>query len=228
MRSRTATAGPSSTPASARRIARPAGKRRWPGPLGGRPITRVICTHMHPDHIGLAGWLCERFDAPLLMTRLEYVTGRMLFADTGPAPESGRGLLAGRRLGRGPDRTLPPDLRHVRPRACRPMPASYRPAERGRGPVASAARTGRIVIGNGHSPEHACLWRKSDDVFIVGRPDPAAHLVQHLRLADRAAADPLDDWLTSLDGWATCCPTRPSSCPATASPSPASCRASRP
>ena len=60
------------------------------GPLGGRPVTRVICTHMHPDHIGLAGWLCERFAAPLVMTRLEYVTARMLLADTGrPAPEDG-------------------------------------------------------------------------------------------------------------------------------------------
>ena len=61
------------------------------GALEGRPIQRVICTHMHPDHIGMAGWLCERTGAPLLMSRLEYVTGRMLVADTGrPAPESGR------------------------------------------------------------------------------------------------------------------------------------------
>src|SRR5690606_11075352 len=60
------------------------------GPLEGRPVTRVICTHMHPDHIGLAGWLCERFGAPLVMTRLEYVMARMLIADTGrPAPDSG-------------------------------------------------------------------------------------------------------------------------------------------
>ena len=59
------------------------------GPLGGRPVTRVLCTHMHPDHIGLAGWLCERFDAPLLMSRLEYVTGRMLISDAGPAPDVG-------------------------------------------------------------------------------------------------------------------------------------------
>ncbi|MFV0277066.1 MAG: MBL fold metallo-hydrolase, partial [Parahaliea sp.] len=39
------------------------------GFLGGRPITRVICTHMHPDHIGLAGWLVERFDCELWITR---------------------------------------------------------------------------------------------------------------------------------------------------------------
>ena len=35
------------------------------GPLAGRPVIRVICTHMHPDHIGMAGWLTRRFDCPL-------------------------------------------------------------------------------------------------------------------------------------------------------------------
>ena len=56
------------------------------GVLGGRPVTRVICTHMHPDHIGLAGWLCERFGAPLLMSRTEYVTARMLIGDDALGP----------------------------------------------------------------------------------------------------------------------------------------------
>src|SRR3954469_19935862 len=35
--------------------------------LGGRPVTRVFATHMHPDHIGLAGWLARKFDARLWM-----------------------------------------------------------------------------------------------------------------------------------------------------------------
>jgi glyoxylase-like metal-dependent hydrolase (beta-lactamase superfamily II) len=29
--------------------------------LDGEPVLRVIVTHMHPDHIGLAHWLCERW-----------------------------------------------------------------------------------------------------------------------------------------------------------------------
>ena len=39
------------------------------GPLAGRPLTRLIVTHFHPDHIGLAGWLCERFSLPLLTSQ---------------------------------------------------------------------------------------------------------------------------------------------------------------
>jgi glyoxylase-like metal-dependent hydrolase (beta-lactamase superfamily II) len=43
------------------------------GPLAGRRITRLIVTHFHPDHIGLAGWLCERFDLPLLTSQTTYL-----------------------------------------------------------------------------------------------------------------------------------------------------------
>jgi glyoxylase-like metal-dependent hydrolase (beta-lactamase superfamily II) len=53
------------------------------GPMANRRPTRVICTHMHPDHIGMAGWLTRRFNCQLWTTRLEYVTCRMLVADTG-------------------------------------------------------------------------------------------------------------------------------------------------
>lgn len=56
----------------------------------GWPIQRVIVTHMHPDHIGMAGWLTRKFDCRLWMSRLEYLTCRALAADTGrEAPEDG-------------------------------------------------------------------------------------------------------------------------------------------
>jgi glyoxylase-like metal-dependent hydrolase (beta-lactamase superfamily II) len=28
--------------------------------LEGLPVLRVIVTHMHPDHVGLSQWLCEK------------------------------------------------------------------------------------------------------------------------------------------------------------------------
>ena len=53
------------------------------GPLGDEPITRVFVTHLHPDHIGLAGWITRKFRCRMWMTRLEYLQCRMLSADTG-------------------------------------------------------------------------------------------------------------------------------------------------
>jgi glyoxylase-like metal-dependent hydrolase (beta-lactamase superfamily II) len=60
------------------------------GPLGGRGLSRVMVTHMHPDHVGMAGWLTRKHQCALWMTRLEYLTCRVLVADTGrEAPEDG-------------------------------------------------------------------------------------------------------------------------------------------
>ena len=48
-----------------------------------RPLTRVFGTHMHPDHVGMAGWLTRKFNCRLWMTRLEYLNCRVQTADTG-------------------------------------------------------------------------------------------------------------------------------------------------
>ena len=60
------------------------------GALGGEPIVRVIVTHMHPDHIGMAGWITRKFRCRLWITRLEYLMCRAMAADTGrEVPEDG-------------------------------------------------------------------------------------------------------------------------------------------
>lgn len=38
------------------------------GPLAGSRLSRVVVTHFHPDHVGLAGWLCERDGAAFVTT----------------------------------------------------------------------------------------------------------------------------------------------------------------
>ncbi|KAM9985692.1 hypothetical protein ACTFIZ_012353 [Dictyostelium cf. discoideum] len=45
--------------------------------LEGLPILRVIVTHAHPDHIGLASWLCPggehtQWQAPLWISLIDY------------------------------------------------------------------------------------------------------------------------------------------------------------
>ena len=55
------------------------------GPLAGKPVRRVLVTHHHPDHIGLAGWFMER-GAELLTTRTSYLMARMLALDVQERP----------------------------------------------------------------------------------------------------------------------------------------------
>ncbi|WP_029087477.1 MBL fold metallo-hydrolase [Brevundimonas aveniformis] len=179
----------------------PASREAWEvalsGPLEGRPITQVICTHMHPDHVGLAGWLCARFDVPLKMSRLEYVTLRMLMADTGPAPESGAQFY--RACGWSGDQVEDWRGRFGQfAKAVSEPPAAYHRLTAGE-ILLIDGRAWKLVGGDGHSPEHICLLREDDDVFIAG-DQVLPRISSNVSVwPTEPEADPLADWLTSLD-----------------------------
>jgi glyoxylase-like metal-dependent hydrolase (beta-lactamase superfamily II) len=168
-----------------------------PAALGGRPVTRVIVTHMHPDHCGLAGWLTERFAARLWMTRLEYLTCRLMAADTGrAAPPEGVDFY----VGAGWNAAA---ITRYREKfgsfgeMIHPLPAAYRRIADGE-TLKIGGRDWRVVVGNGHSPEHACLHCPADGLLISGDqvlPRISSNVSVYPTEPD---ADPLADWLASL------------------------------
>jgi glyoxylase-like metal-dependent hydrolase (beta-lactamase superfamily II) len=165
--------------------------------LQNAPITRVLVTHMHPDHVGCAGWLCERFDIELSMSREEYLMCRILVTDTGkPAPEEGKRFYkaAGffeENMGRYGA------LFGGFGKVVAPLPQSYRRLYGG-----LAFNIGlyqwQVVIGNGHSPEHACLYCSELNVLISGDQILPTISSNVSVFPTEPAANPLDDWLRSL------------------------------
>ena len=97
-------------------------KALFAGDLADVRVTRVFGTHLHPDHIGLAGWLCKRFDTDLWMTRGEWLTARMLAADVRDAvPEEALALQRGAGIVEAVGGDSPADF--VVPFAFTPRPA---------------------------------------------------------------------------------------------------------
>jgi glyoxylase-like metal-dependent hydrolase (beta-lactamase superfamily II) len=178
--------------------AREAWDALFAGPLAGRKVTRILCTHFHPDHLGLAGWLTERFGVRLWMTRGEWLFGRMLTADIrdAPPPEAGayqRG--AGWSEARVAEEAAKGWGRFAS--MVSPMPVSMVRMQDGDS-IAIGARTWRVVVGSGHSPEHACLVDDRGKLLIAGdQVLPRITSNVSLNLSE-PEADPLGEWLASI------------------------------
>jgi glyoxylase-like metal-dependent hydrolase (beta-lactamase superfamily II) len=147
-------------------------------------------THYHPDHAGNAGWLCERFGAELWMTRAEYLTVHAarhgaagysteaqiaLFRENGLAQAQGAALLTRGDL----YRKLVPDF-----------PFRHRRLFEGER-IAIGGREWRVMIGYGHSPEHASLYCAELKLLIAGD-------MLLPRISTNVAVRPVDPWSNPL------------------------------
>ena len=166
------------------------------GPLGYRPVRRVVVTHHHPDHIGLAGWFQEQ-GAELITTRTAWLYARMLVLDVEerPAPET---LAYWRGAGMAPEvyakrvTARPYNFADV----VAPLPLGYtRIVEGDR--IRMGGRDWIIRMGDGHAPEHATFWEVGGDLVIGGDqilPGISANIGVH---ASEPLADPLSEWMAA-------------------------------
>ena len=166
------------------------------GPLAGAPVVRVLATHQHPDHIGLAGWFIAQ-GAELLTSRTAWLMARMLQLDVQDRP-SAEQLDFWRRAGMDADRLAAraaerpwntADVVHA-------LPLGYRRVRDG-DRLHLGRRDWRVVLGNGHAAEHVTLWSDSDELVIGGDqllPGISSNLGVY---ATEPGANPVQDWLDS-------------------------------
>jgi glyoxylase-like metal-dependent hydrolase (beta-lactamase superfamily II) len=175
--------------------------------LQGVPILRVIVTHMHPDHIGLAYWLCERWDVRLWISATDYHMARLgAMGPTAFGGEAAATFFASHGL------TSPGVVEQIKARASYfpslvpDVPRQYRRMMDG-DTLRLAGHDWECIGGYGHAPEHIALYCASLGLLIGGdmmlpristnvsvyEVEPEANALAHfLRSIDRFRALPPD------------------------------------
>jgi glyoxylase-like metal-dependent hydrolase (beta-lactamase superfamily II) len=141
--------------------------------LGAGPVLRVICTHMHPDHIGLAHWLTRRWsidgrDCRLWISGTDYNAARLAcISTTGFGGEKAAAFFARHGLR---DAAALDKVRQRSNHFASMVPevpnTFHRLLDRQRIPIGDHVWT--CIAGYGHAPEHIALHCESLNVLISG------------------------------------------------------------
>lgn len=169
------------------------------GPLKGKPVSRVISTHHHPDHVGMVGWFMEQHGAEHWASRTTYLLTRMLVMDIeeSPTPASIRywhraGMPAERIAQKMKER--PFNFADI----CHYVPTGHVRIQQGE-VIRAGGRDWDIHMGNGHAPEHVTMWSRDDNLVIAGdQVLPTISPNVGVQPAE-PEADPLAEWLEACE-----------------------------
>ncbi len=126
--------------------------------MQGLPVLRVLATHMHPDHLGLAHWLGERFSAPLWISMSDYLMARLAvqqqdsFGGQATVDFFARHGMDNRQVLKA---VL--DRKDHYAQLVPKVPSQYRRLQDGQ-MLSLGGRQWRCISGFGHSPEHMALY----------------------------------------------------------------------
>ncbi|QIM70821.1 MBL fold metallo-hydrolase [Bordetella trematum] len=137
--------------------------------LDGLPVLRVLVTHMHPDHMGLADWLCQRWQAPLWISMTDFMVAS-LWSGRGNSAAGGEGAVAHFARHGLVDLEAQEQIRQrsgYYPNLVPSVPASYRRVMDG-DMIRIGAHVWRAISGYGHAPEHMAFFCADLNVLISG------------------------------------------------------------
>ena len=184
-------------------IDHPDARAAWEGVfqhhLDGLPIVRVVITHMHPDHIGLAHWLCERWQVPMWISLGDYLNARMgSGAVRGFGGDAARAFFSRHGIS-DPEHIQAVGLHGPRYGDMVPkVPANYRRLLDGQ-TLVIGSRTWRCIAGYGHAPEHMALYDEQGGVLISGDMVLPRISTNVSVYETEPEGDPLSLFLSSLD-----------------------------
>ncbi|MCB1661862.1 MAG: MBL fold metallo-hydrolase [Pseudomonadales bacterium] len=168
--------------------------------LKGKPVKGIIATHMHPDHIGQAGWLTDYWQAPLYMSAGEHQLATKVYQPNSETAVD-ETLLFYSRFGLDRDTAAARSelwLNLSWPTTA--LPNKFLTIKNG-DELSIGMYHWRVVVGSGHSPEHACLFCEELNLLISG-DQILPKITSNVSIyPNDPEANPLEKWLVSLQGF---------------------------
>ena len=167
------------------------------GLLRGRPLTRILVTHYHPDHMGLAGWLCGRFGLQLLVSQTEYLVSCNIHLEPDALnAEPYRSFYRSHGLdGDTTERLLTNGHRYLRMVSV--LPRTFRRLIAGE-MLRIGGRAFEVLTGGGHAPEQVMLFC-ADENLLLCADQVLARISPNISVqAMDPQGDPLGIYLRSL------------------------------
>jgi glyoxylase-like metal-dependent hydrolase (beta-lactamase superfamily II) len=135
------------------------------GALDGKPVTRVIVTHFHPDHMGNAHWLTERCGVDLWCSQAEWLMAQLAWR-TGGQLEKRLAYYERNGVGETHLATLRGREHHYLRVVPSVAPSFY--GMRDGDALTIGERTWEALTVFGHSPEQVILYSREAGILISG------------------------------------------------------------
>ncbi len=167
--------------------------------LEGLPILRVLVTHFHPDHIGLAAWLTERWQCRAWLSASDFHLARLASGSTvGMGGHSAAAFFASHGLRDEESLAKIRARSSYYPSMVPAVPSSYRRLMEGL-QLPIGGHVWQCITGYGHAPEHISLHCPSLGLLISGDM-VLPRISTNVSVVDvEPEADPLSLYLTSIE-----------------------------
>ncbi len=175
--------------------------------MDGKPVSRVICTHLHPDHTGQAGFITQHWQAKLLMSHAEYYQARVM---NSMMRDGSSWYTIEYFVKAGLDRSFLEQMKGSRDKFMPeqediPFPSSFDRLKEG-DKLRIGDHVWQIITGTGHSPEHVCLYNEKLRLLISGDQVLPVITSNVSVFPTEPEADPMTGWLESLAKFKTSLP----------------------
>jgi glyoxylase-like metal-dependent hydrolase (beta-lactamase superfamily II) len=138
----------------------------WRRLCGGRPVTRLIVTHFHPDHAGNSRWISEHWKLRMEMSQREWFAANLAILNRYSDQIPARATFY-RRHGLDEARLEQFLSQAVLYRDGVELPQDYRRLSAG-DVLAIGGDRWTVITGEGHSPEHVSLYCATRRILIAG------------------------------------------------------------